>query len=61
MALRGLWGSVFSHREGATLIRRLCKAAGSRVALVVSAPVAPQAATPETLQSRVAALRGDFR
>ena len=61
MALRGLWGSVFSHREGSTTIRRLRKAVSSRVALVVSAPVAPQAATPEALQSRVSALRGDFR
>jgi 1-acyl-sn-glycerol-3-phosphate acyltransferase len=61
MALRGLWGSVFSHRDGSTMIRRLCKALSSRVALVVSAPVAPQAATPEALQARVSALRGDFR
>jgi 1-acyl-sn-glycerol-3-phosphate acyltransferase len=61
MALRGLWGSFFSRREGSTMIRRLRRGVCPKVALVVGTPVAPQFATPEGLQSQVLALRGESR
>jgi len=61
MALRGLWGSVFSRRDGAAVTVRVRGALASRIALVAGAPVAPQLATPEELQLQVLALRGERR
>jgi 1-acyl-sn-glycerol-3-phosphate acyltransferase len=60
MALRGLWGSVFSRAPRALKIdwRRLIR---RRVELVGGAAVKPDAATPEQLQAIVAGLRGDWR
>jgi 1-acyl-sn-glycerol-3-phosphate acyltransferase len=60
MALRGLWDSFFSHREGSVMMR-LRRGAYSKVALVAGSPVAPRFATPEGLQSQVFALRGESR
>jgi 1-acyl-sn-glycerol-3-phosphate acyltransferase len=61
MALRGLWGSFFSRREGSTMIQRLRRAVYSKIALVVGTPVAPKFATPEGLHTQVFALRGESR
>jgi 1-acyl-sn-glycerol-3-phosphate acyltransferase len=56
MALRGLWGSLFSrHPEGR--LGRL-KGVFSRITLVAGAPLAPARATPEALQEAVLSLRG---
>jgi hypothetical protein len=59
MALRGLWGSFFSRYPGKAM-RRL-RGLFSRIALVAGAPLAPERATPETLQQTVLALRGSQR
>jgi hypothetical protein len=63
MALRGLWGSVFSRYGGAAFSRpveaRLRRGLRSRVELVVGQPLPPEHVTPELLMARVAALRGD--
>ena len=60
MALRGLWGSVFSRarkgRAGRSTIGLF-----SRIALVAAAPVRAEDATPDVLFGRVLALRGDAR
>jgi 1-acyl-sn-glycerol-3-phosphate acyltransferase len=60
MALRGLWGSFFSRAHKGMAMRRW-RGIFSRIALVVAPPVAPAAATPETLQALVLELRGDAR
>ena len=57
MALRGLWGSFFSHDGG---IFRNPKRFWSRVEIVAGDPVAPQAASAGELRERVSALRGKF-
>lgn len=60
LALRGLWGSIFSHAPKALkadwrhLIRR-------RVELVAGPLTSPEAAAPEYLYDIVAGLRGDWR
>ena len=61
MALRGLWGSVFSRHADARVPRPLNKGVMSRLTLAVAEPLEPNAATPETLQSIVAELRGARR
>ncbi|MCB1837418.1 MAG: MFS transporter [Alcanivoracaceae bacterium] len=60
MALRGLWGSFFSHKDGKALAK-LPKRFWSRVELVAAAPVTPEAVSAPSLHSRVQALRGDKR
>jgi 1-acyl-sn-glycerol-3-phosphate acyltransferase len=61
MALKGLWGSFFSRKDGPAMTRPLRRGLFSKVSLAVAAPVAPAAATPEALQEIVAGLRGDDR
>ncbi|HEX5092131.1 MAG TPA: glycerol acyltransferase, partial [Burkholderiales bacterium] len=61
MALRGLWGSFFSRRAGAAMSWRSWLKPFARIGLAVGEPVAAAAATPEGLQAKVAALRGDLR
>ncbi len=61
MALRGLWGSFFSRKDGAAMTRPFRRGAFNRIALAVGAPLPPADATPDALQARVAALRGDWR
>ncbi len=60
IALRGLWGSFFSRKDGPAM-RRPFRRVWSRIELVCGAPVAASAATAETLQAAVLALRGDWR
>lgn len=60
LALRGLWGSFFSRSSDGKAMQKL-RGIFSRIALVAGAPVAPEQATPELLQQRVLALRGDRR
>jgi 1-acyl-sn-glycerol-3-phosphate acyltransferase len=56
MALRGLWGSMFSRKGGRAFFKR--PRPFSLVELVVGAPLPPQAVTPEGLQQVVQELRG---
>ena len=60
LALRGLWGSFFSRSSQGRVMRRV-RGMFSKIALVAGAPVAPELATPELLQQKVLALRGDRR
>jgi 1-acyl-sn-glycerol-3-phosphate acyltransferase len=56
VALRGLWGSFFSHSDGAF---RRPKRFWSRVEVVAGAPIAPAEVTAAALQERVEQLRGE--
>lgn len=58
LGLGGLWGSLFS-RHGGRAILKLPRRFWSRIRLTAGAPLAPEAASPEALQARVAELRGD--
>ncbi len=61
MALRGLWGSVFSRHSDARWPRPLRKGVMSRLTLAVSEPLPPDAAAPDVLQRIVEDLRGARR
>jgi 1-acyl-sn-glycerol-3-phosphate acyltransferase len=61
MALRGLWGSFFSRRGGAAMTQLSHLRIFSKIGLTVGTTVPPQMATPEGLQARVQALRGQSR
>ncbi|CAG4922027.1 MFS transporter [Paraburkholderia gardini] len=58
MALRGLWGSVFSRHEATHLPRPVRKGVMSRLTLAVGEPLDPVTVTPEGLQQVVTELRG---
>jgi 1-acyl-sn-glycerol-3-phosphate acyltransferase len=60
LALRGLWGSFFSRSSQGRAMQRV-RGMFSKIALVAGAPIAPELATPELLQQKVLALRGDWR
>lgn len=59
MALRGLWGSFFSRKDGPAMTRPFRRGLLSRIELVTGSPLPGAAATPEQLQLAVAELRGD--
>jgi hypothetical protein len=59
MALRGLWGSFFSRWGGDAM--RYPRGFFSNIALVVDKPWDPAAVTPEGLQGKVAAIRGEWK
>lgn len=61
MALRGLWGSFFSRKDGAAMSKPWRFVPFRRIGLVVGAPLPAEAVTPEGLQHTVLALRGDWR
>ncbi|TCW87104.1 glycerol acyltransferase [Burkholderia sp. SRS-46] len=58
MALRGLWGSVFSRHSDARWPRPVKRGVTSRLTLAVGEPMPASVATPEALQAAVAELRG---
>ena len=60
MALRGLWGSFFSHCSGPAF-SHLPKRFWSRIHLLADDPVAPEHAAAPLLEEKVKALRGDHR
>ncbi|MEO8144651.1 MAG: MFS transporter [Betaproteobacteria bacterium] len=61
VALRGLWGSFFSRKDGAAMSKPLRFVPFRKIGLAVGAAVAPQSAIPETLQATVLGMRGDWR
>ncbi|MDF3836510.1 MFS transporter [Cupriavidus basilensis] len=61
MALRGLWGSFFSRKGGSAMSRPFRRGILNRLELVVGDPIAPELATPESLQQVVQGLRGEWR
>lgn len=61
MALRGLWGSFFSRAGGRAMSRPFRRGLWSRIGLAADAPWPPERVTPESLQAKVLALRGDAR
>ena len=60
MALRGLWGSMWSRRDSALGRARLPRRFRARVELVVDAPVLPERASAAALEARVRELRGEM-
>lgn len=61
MALRGLWGSFFSRKGGPAMSRPFRRGVLSKIGLAVAPAVAAEVVTPEALQSKVGALRGEWR
>ena len=60
LALRGLWGSVWSRRDSRMHRARLPRRFRARVELVAGAPLEPAQASAEALEARVSELRGDL-
>ncbi|MDC8013505.1 MFS transporter [Tahibacter soli] len=60
LALRGLWGSVFSRRDTALGRSRLPRRFWSKIGLAASDPVPAAEATAEALEAKVKTLRGDW-
>ncbi|HEX4940887.1 MAG TPA: 1-acyl-sn-glycerol-3-phosphate acyltransferase, partial [Candidatus Kapabacteria bacterium] len=60
MALRGLWGSFFSHKDSSAMTR-LPRRFWSKVELVAGDPVAPDQARAAMMREKVQALRGDWK
>jgi 1-acyl-sn-glycerol-3-phosphate acyltransferase len=61
LALRGLWGSFFSRKDGAAMTRPFRRVPFAKIGLAAAAPVPPERATAQGLQTAVQALRGDWR
>jgi len=59
MALRGLWGSIFSRKDASVGRARLPRRIRSRIELVADAPIAAAQATAAVLEAKVRELRGD--
>jgi len=59
LALRGLWGSIFSRRDSTLGRLRVPRRFWSRIELVAGDAVPPAAATATLLEEKVRALRGD--
>jgi 1-acyl-sn-glycerol-3-phosphate acyltransferase len=59
MAVRGLWGSIFSRADSAFGRMRLPRRFRSKIELVVAAPVPPEQAKAAVLEAKVRELRGD--
>ncbi|MEZ5461463.1 MFS transporter [Dokdonella sp.] len=60
LAIRGLWGSIFSRRDTGPGRMRLPRRFWSRIVLSVGAPVAPAEASAAALEQRVRELRGSW-
>jgi len=58
LALRGLWGSIFSRRDSALGRSRLPRRFRSRIGLAAGTPVPAEQASAELLEAQVRALRG---
>ena len=60
-ALRGMWGSFFSRKDGSAMSRPSRIAPFKKIALAVGDPIVADQATPEHLQQVVQELRGDWK
>ena len=60
MALRGMWGSLFSRRDSALGRSRLPRRFRSRIGVTIGKPVPAELATAAYLEERVRELRGDW-
>ena len=60
MALRGLWGSFFSRKDGPAMSRPFRRGLFSKIELVGGAAVLATEVTPKRLQAEVTALRGEM-
>jgi 1-acyl-sn-glycerol-3-phosphate acyltransferase len=60
LALRGMWGSFFSHQQGKSL-SRLPKRFWSKVEIHAGVPVSPEALSAADLRRRVLELRKDVK
>ncbi|WP_153162334.1 MFS transporter [Zoogloea sp. 1C4] len=61
MALRGLWGSMFSRKDGPALSRPFRRGLFSRIELVAGPALPPETASLPQVQLQVAMLRGDWK
>ena len=61
MALRGLWDSFFSRKDGAAMTRWERFKPLRRIELRVGKPVLPDALTADALREQIVALRGDMK
>ena len=61
LALKGLFGSFFSRRDGKAMTKPFRRGFFSRIALEAAPAVPAAAVTPESLQAQVLAMRGDWR
>ena len=59
MALRGMWGSLFSRRDTRLGQLRIPGRLRARIEVVAGPPVDGATATAESLEAQVRALRGD--
>jgi len=59
LALRGLWGSFFSRKNGPAMTRPFPRGVFSKIELVMGAAIPAAEATPERTQAVVAGMRGD--
>jgi len=59
MALRGMWGSFFSRKDGAAMTKPLRRGLRNPIELIVSAPVPPENLTPLALHNIIQGLRGN--
>ena len=60
LAIRGLWGSIFSRRNSAPGRMRLPRRFRSHLVVAVGEPVAPGDASASMLEQRVKVLRGSW-
>ncbi|MFZ6710371.1 MFS transporter [Undibacterium sp. TC9W] len=61
LALRGLWGSVFSRDKSNSFGRAFRQGPFSKLELVVGEVMQPQEVTPQALQEKVSELRGEWK
>ncbi len=61
LALRGLWGSMFSRKDGPALSRPLRRGLFSKIELIAGEALAPETVSIPGLQVQVAELRGDWK
>jgi 1-acyl-sn-glycerol-3-phosphate acyltransferase len=61
MALRGLWGSFFSRRDGKAAMSQMPRRFWSRIEIVATAPVHGDDASATGLQKIVAGLRAEWQ
>ena len=59
MAVRNLWGSIFSRRDSAVGRMRLPRRFRAKIELVIDKPIPPEEAKAAVLEAKVRELRGD--